>query len=677
MIRPVPQVEEPDEPEAGASRDAEKGGYFERPGVQKFIERIRDGLAKETLKAWSHQHTQIIKNRLLVADRHYVYVNGTTGKIVDYQTLNRDSAKVLITNNQTKPIISNLIARMTARRMVAKPTPVSTDQSDIDRSKASAKALRWLFERGEFKSRDLDDAETLVVDGRSYLSFWFNDQKGPIAGYTSDGTPVYRGDIDVLSESSFDLMYDLDAKGGIQASPFVLRRVIMDRDKAEKIADRTLPETPDDDFLQERNLFPQDGQDRFKGKAIFFEWWVHPGLGAIPGDEIPGGLVITTDQDGDPVDAIKFPYPFSDPRDTRYPFEEAVYLRIPGTNIAIGMPQLLEIQQRKLNRLETQIHWHTNIAASANLLMPEGAMDEQEPVIRTGKVWKINTSTTGGILPQWMTPPILTEAVYRQKEDTVSTMQRIAMVREVSQASAPSGVTAGVALKELREQDNMNSAPIYLPLYDRRARLGKCGLKILKKYFPQQFRIELWGKRNAALYTEAFDTMDLDDGLDIQIVGDDAGWELPSEREDKILNRRVAGLYTPEQALMEIENYDPEEDAATDINCAEWENSQMLSGKYIDNRLVAKHQNTKVHLERHRLVIARPDFYGYPQPVQRAMLAHTNVHEQVEQEQQAQLAISGSQMQAPAAQAARGAAQPQQAMGGLRGRAVEQASQSV
>lgn len=152
---------------------------------------------------------------------------------------------------------------------------------------------------------------------------------------------------------------------------------------------------------------------------------------------------------------------------TLFPFEDRLNVRVfiqtpidsnwKGETIMNDARQL----QRAYNKAFTSINKHIGKADNARLLLPAGAVIDEEGTEMTGEVAEIVRFDPGvGALPQWMTAPQIPRWLREHLEKLEMEFDDLFSTHAVSRGQAPGDRNSGLALSILAEKDETPLGPM-------------------------------------------------------------------------------------------------------------------------------------------------------------------------------------------------------------------------
>jgi hypothetical protein len=211
---------------------------------------------------------------------------------------------------------------------------------------------------------------------------------------------------------------------------------------------------------------------------------------------------------------------------------------------------------------------------------------------------------------------------------SVTEMEDIFGVHDISQGRLPRRATSGVALSILEEKDQTIINPLKDSYTAAMQRHFSIALGIAKEEFPEERVMKILGKEGQYEVSN-WKSSDIESIEDVKILKDST---LPSSRSAKFelgINLMTAGIVDRDGALKimgldSISDLNKASPEASDQMMAHWENAQMAKGS---ETFPSDIENTQVHLKIHKAYIqAHPEL---PDEVKAIMSQHVQLTEAI------------------------------------------------
>lgn len=219
------------------------------------------------------------------------------------------------------------------------------------------------------------------------------------------------------------------------------------------------------------------------------------------------------------------------------PFE---YQRVPKRLWAMGSVEQVLGLQRELNRSQSNLAEMLRLYRSPKVLVNETAqMDRDAWTSEAGEVvkWK-------GVVPPQVVPPVaLANWLVEFPERMRSAIQQVSGQHEVTNASSPTGVTAGVAISMLQQQDQQRLGPPNIYGKDALQTLALHVLKNIVTLYREPRLILTYGKDSANKFL-ALAGADIGDRDVLVEIGDGVS-DTPAARRQRLIDYVGSGVLPP------------------------------------------------------------------------------------------------------------------------------------
>jgi len=347
-----------------------------------------------------------------------------------------------------------------------------------------------------------------------------------------------------------------------------------------------------------------------------------------------------------------------------HPYSECRWEIVPGRFWAKGpLDDGAEIQ-KKLNSIDATVILTRKTMAIPQRLIPLGiGVEPGSWTGRPGHEQFYRADGAGGAKPETIQPTGVHESVFIEREKTLEDFKSVTGAMDILKGDRPPGVTAASALSMLYE---VGTGKLF-PVLDRWKRFVECSQKkqlrlIATKYKePRPDFIRMLMMKNQELSEQEIENFIGEDLYDNCNVIIEAGSNVPKlQAAEQALKLEVANtgalqLDQPANRIqflqdLGISGYDS--DVGPDTRRAEWENDLLREvNQSPDTKpVVLDTDNHGVHITVHGNMTKEPRFMALPLPVQQAVFAHIQQHEQMQamqQQQQAMQAAMAGQQPAP------------------------------
>ena len=309
------------------------------------------------------------------------------------------------------------------------------------------------------------------------------------------------------------------------------------------------------------------------------------------------------------------------------PFERLTDIDVPEQLNGVSGFDLIKPIQNMHNNLSTLLAKNIYLTGHAKWVMPRGAC----------KIEALGNDSTivqyqGPVAPQLMqTAPNPREA-YTFRDMLVQEMGQVYGVQGVSRGTPPKGITAGVALQFLNEQEQERSTTDVSKHNNFVQKIARKTIAVAGDYYaPDDGRmLRIVGKDNKYSIRH-FDSANLSKDYDVRVQ---VGTALPESKAGKMqriieIMQMKPDLLSNERwiDLLEFGNVDKMNTLLTvAVKCAESENEDLLAGKYVGEPM--EWEDHIVHWRTHvRAMQSRSFKEETPLEVQKSIVDHIAVTE--------------------------------------------------
>jgi hypothetical protein len=291
------------------------------------------------------------------------------------------------------------------------------------------------------------------------------------------------------------------------------------------------------------------------------------------------------------------------------PYGQLVEIPVPGRFWGTcSLEQCIPLQAA-YNRGRSQLLENANLMGRPKWLDPNGSgVPEVSLNNKPGEVIHYNYP----LEPKQVDPPNVPDYLHKNLEYNLKDIEDISAVHEVTNARAPSGVRAGVAIAQLQEQDDQMLAPTFLLAEDLLSMIAGWELQYYAHYVDEERIIRVVGE-NLDVESLSFTGKNLigpnkgKPGVNYFDVRTEMGSQLPlskASRSSYIIELTQAGILDIMQDRKKIHQMlelgtdeGVLQDEQLDRQNAKRENVMMLQGMDLP---VNPWDNDQVHIDEHR-----------------------------------------------------------------------------
>lgn len=581
--------------------------------------------------------------------------------------------------NYIFPVVNTMTAFLTKNRPQVNARENSTQDIDINRAKISdaVSDAKWEID-GELMNHIMAAKMAMLVSTVFRKDYW--DTSGPQTVEVPDETGKVRvmplGDNMVSIMSPFEVYPDPNAIGGIDKGFYIyearMQNVAWIKDMFKKTGNGYTGLA--DDVEANKKVSSVLGYaERLKsstGKsgqtssqidnedcAVVIELYLKPDK------KHKRGITIIVCDDKT-LYAGDTKYTYGDGLNW-HPYSEFSFSLHPFRTLGLSLVEQLVPLQRRINAIDSLIVLTRMMCASPQWLIPKGSKIPDNYISGAPGLCIEYTRGMKGEKPEKIQGASLDPSVYREREQAVEELHRIAGSNEVMSGLRPEGVTTASGLNILLEQSYTQHSPL-IQAWEKFIEKGQTKkLNLIRRFYkePREKLINRMRSLNKdSLEVQIDDTFTgeaLGDNIDIRV---EAGSSLPRSKiveQSQLQELATAGLLGP---IMPQENpmanreflrrfgiTDFPTPTNSDVTRAKWENS-MLRQKRFENVVVLPIDEHELHLKILTEDMKRPEFYmRNDEEVIEGYVRHKEEHE---------AAIAEAQQAQPSAQASPGANLP-------------------
>jgi len=462
-------------------KDAQTPEQMERSKLVE--ERAADG-------AHSEEDLQSYIQLAYYAGHQWIAMSPTTRQIVP---LPKEEWQSQYTANRIMPAVRNELSKVLRYKLSKAVIPASTEDRDVRAARVADKVVEWL--EYDLKLQEVDEEAVMwaLVTRIGFVKPVWNPAKGLMVA-TQDGKPVRQGDVDIEVLNLFEVKWDPSASRWCD-----VRWVIHERQRSiEYIKAVYGKDVKADDTLTAANIYDGKlksltaGSSLFQGQAvkakncaIVREYW------EAPSHEYPKGRRITTAGGMELYYEEDIGFGEEDNTDREIPIFPLIHIPVPGKIIGTSVTEQLIPIQREYNKSRSQIIENKNLMANPVWVAQTGSVVDDEISTGPGSIVWYNQ---GFNAPEMRQPASLGSDVYKNVEQCIEEMMFISSQQEVSHGSTPTGVTSGVAVQLLQEQDDTKLAPTVAKYGRFKQTYLSYLLKIVRFKYTEPRTVQLLGK---------------------------------------------------------------------------------------------------------------------------------------------------------------------------------------
>lgn len=222
------------------------------------------------------------------------------------------------------------------------------------------------------------------------------------------------------------------------------------------------------------------------------------------------------------------------------PIRRVQMMPLPGRPVGSTPLEKMVPLQKRLNRIEAQIAEHTNLCTNPILLVNEGSgIDTEEFTARPGAI--IPHRDTQGDAAKWLSPPSLSQDVWRHKADIREHLFTIGSITG-NEGKAPTASPSGELIQQLRYNADRPLSPFTRSLELATTGVAEDMLAILPTIWTEEEVIHYAGEDNIVRTVTV--TPELFDGsVRARPVMESAAPETREKRQERVAAMFQMGLF--------------------------------------------------------------------------------------------------------------------------------------
>lgn len=273
------------------------------------------------------------------------------------------------------------------------------------------------------------------------------------------------------------------------------------------------------------------------------------------------------------------------------------------------------------NNITNMINRNQILCAHPKWVMPAGAC----------KLEQLGNDITivqykGPVAPQLVSMSPTPKESFDFRQQIKEEFQTLSGIHGVSRGEPPPGVTAGVAMQFLNEQENERANNFMLKVNSFIAEIADLTIQTAAQFYKDsdERMIAVVG-RNSSWMVKRFDTKWLESDYDVRVANSSALPEGKAQRVQNVLDlsERFPGMFSQEQIveMLDLGQSEKMMDAATmAVRAAECENEDILAGE--DVAPPAEYESHIIHWRVHARMFQNPGFKQLPKEIQEKAKDH-------------------------------------------------------
>lgn len=633
--------------------------------------------AAEVKKRWqacvddllSHRRNYWL-NESFFHGEQWVGYNDTLHQLDVMPFANAEQAQERTTVNKIKPRTVQFEARMLRTPLDFEPRPEGVDAEDIRRAATAKQILAVEAHRHDWEQTRLDEIHYAMLGGVSAVAVepdW-EMEMAPVP----DSTTGEKVAMPKRPAVKFDAMsvVEFGIEPGSRSARLArwwIRSTTLTPEQAQEYYNLDFKPTPDGQTAQSA-IHRQLLSNRSRNTTTAAVCLVYV-LYERPSDRSPGCVVHVI---GDRVvSESEWPFPWTDELNV-FPFFQT---RMSSTWKGDTLLNDARPLQVNINRIHTSINANIGKTDNARMLMPQGAVIDEDDEI-TGQAGEIIRFNQEFGTPSWMQPPQGSRSLREQLAETKDELDDLFSAHSVSRGEAPGDRNSGLALSILAEKDETplgimvaNQQRGWQWLAEKYLRLTKHLLDTAANHpeSPLQlgpFKDVLTPRGDEQNPVQVrWSAADLTDHPVVHVPIESVMPRSQAAVQSMMVSlsqsfpRMFEGL-DPGQLAVVLQTPDPTaftRVANRDVTLAEWENGRMVVGADDNEVEIADWHDHDIHVQKHNDLRASSAYRNASQEIREYIDLHIDAHAQLasqqmmeQMQQQMQMAMMQQQQSAPA-----------------------------
>lgn len=554
--------------------------------------------------------------------------------------------------------------------------PGSSQEDDKDLARKGTKVLDWLWENEDVESKLEELAEWMVDCGTGFLMARWDPEKGPIIPtYQMHEGPVtgkedYKvdeegyildkdlkriedeetiGDVAIDFIPSFDIINDGVSPTVEKSKWLVIQQGMFLSDIIDRWSERGERVKPEKD-MSERAYYQRRLLSMVGNESQYFatDSECDEKMATVKtylerkSKKYPKGRIIVV-ANGVLLQSGSMPYG----NGSKFPIIKFGDIKVSGAFWDIGTMENLIPPQKGLNRTFSQLTENANNMGNVKLMAPKkhgmvkGAYDDSGNEVIEYKQ---------GFKPEQLRPAEMPAYIQNQIDRYDKAFEDISGMHEVTNSSAPAGVTAAKAIIALQKQDDTRLAPTRKRFFKGLQKLGSICLELYGQYQEEERTYRIIGSKVDDLEEFSISKEEVQSlNKDVRIQTENILASQKSLQQENVRDYYSTGLFGDpadpkvRKRILQILEFgnisDFFEEQNSDTSQAKDENTQFLlkkdmitmtdplSGKPIQTIEAFKFEDHDIHLYEHNVLRKSKRYRQMTKEDQRAVDIHCDIHE--------------------------------------------------
>jgi len=398
-----------------------------------------------------------------------------------------------------------------------------------------------------------------------------------------------------------------------EKSDHAFRREVMD---AEKVRKDYPKQAADLEAEHNTQVFDYERMElrKMNNEIVVWHYWHRKT------QEMPDGWYAKF-TDGALLENKKHPY-----KHKEFPWERLTDIDIPGKRHGESFFYMIKGMTSVYNNLTNMIIRNQKLCSHPKWMMPAGA----------AKLESLGNDITvvqykGPVAPQLIQMNPTSPEVFEFRQMLKDEFSQISGIHGISRGEPPKGISAGIALQFLDEQEHERSSSFNVKFSQFLRDVAEKTISVAAQFYKEddERMIMVQGKNNAWMQ-EYFDPTHLEAGFDIRVENLNALPESRSGKKQMIIDlmEMKPELFSDEQILdmLDMSNVEGFYDAATvAVRSAQVENEMITEGKKIEDP--EEHEDHIGHWRVHYRQIQDYGFKSLPEKVKEGLKTHIRATE--------------------------------------------------
>lgn len=469
---------------------------------------------RSTQGAHSDEDLQSYVQLAYYAGKQWLAVSKTAKTIVP---LPKEDWQVQYTANRVMPIVRTELAKITRNKLTKTVIPASTEDEDIRAARLADKVVEWLEYELDLQEVDQEAILWALTTRIGFVKPVWDASKGVVLS-TEKGKRTHQGDVSIEVLSLFEVKWDPSASRWKDVQ-WVIHEKPRTVDYVKTVYG--LEVTPDEGLsvtsiydgklksLTASGLTGIGGAAKeVKNMVLVRELWEAPSF------EYPNGRRITTGGGKELYYSEDIGFGENDHSEREIPIFALNHINIPGKIVGSSVVEQLMPVQREYNKSRSQIQENKNLMANPQWVVEYGSLIEGYDITNMpGGLIQYQKGYTAPFMSQ---PTSLGNDVEANIERCLEEFMFISGQQEVSHGATPTGVSSGVAIQLLQDQDDTKLGPNIAQYSRFKQKYMSYMLKIIKYKYDIERTVKVVGrnKRTEAVTFKGSDLASCDIRMD-------------------------------------------------------------------------------------------------------------------------------------------------------------------